>query len=488
MTTTPNGSGQTATMSKIASTAGGSAASEASSPVRVEMRPEHRPEVVVESVFLSPRVVDRKAFGELSGELRGLVERAAAERGVIAATLEQALLAAKTAKDAENNQAGNLALAAKALKGLDERIARANKLVEDAGSAAKNLDELEQRAEQMLQSKLAALEAHAQAAQAATQARIEALEQRIQASSREIEQRVDALRRDAGSLVGQNLSALQQTVTRAEGLLGGPGALKDLVSRGEGVQQGAESAIRRLEDAQAIAKTSRDTMSGLLDELATMMGRVDAQRESLASEADRVKDACKQAGQAIDQRLLAAQGIALNVGDDARRAADAAMLEIKPRIEAAAQQVAAAATDTSAVLNDAKSAQNELKSLIAKTHDAHNTTGISLRLIEKSAGEVSTLLAALEPWKKLMESGDQVELPTPVRGLLETIRGELKQELSGIATALRLAASSAERTAGAIDRPIPAQTISTRIVTAGAASAMLGTSTRDRGTLACGAD
>ena len=39
------------------------------------------PEVVVNGVFLSPRVIDRRAYGELAGELRDLVERSAAERG-----------------------------------------------------------------------------------------------------------------------------------------------------------------------------------------------------------------------------------------------------------------------------------------------------------------------------------------------------------------------------------------------------------------------
>lgn len=451
-------------------------------------RGELRPEVVVESVFLSPRVVDRKAFGELSGELRGLVERAATERATIATTLEQALAASKTAKDAELSQAGNLALAAKALKGLDERIARANKLVEDAGDAAKKLDELEQRAQKMLDAKLAALEAQAQLAQAATQARVEALEQRIRDSSREIEQRVDALRRDAGSLVGQNVAALQQNITRAENILSGANALKDLVIRGESVQQGAESVVRRLEDAQAVAKTSRDTLSSLLDELATVMGRVDAQRESLAVEADRVREACKQAGAAIDQRLLAAQGIALNVGDDARQAADAAMLEIKPRIEAAAREVAAAATDTSAVLNECRDIQNQLNATIAKATDAQTTTGASLRLVDKASSDVHALLAALEPWKRMMDAGDQVEVPAPVRAMFDAVRSDLKGELATIATALRAAATCADRTMNAVDRSIPAQSISTKIVTSGAASAMLGTAMRDRGTMAHAAD
>ena len=480
-------------ISKGTPSAHGASAEMTSTTTRDELRNDLKPEVVVESVFLSPRVVDRKAFGELSGELRGLVERAAIERAAITTTLEQALAAARTAKDAENSQAGNLALAAKALKGLDERIARASKLVDDAGAAAKGLEEMELRAQRILDAKLSSLEAQAQSAQAAVQARVEALEQRIQTSTREIEQRVDALRRDAGSLIGQNLAALQATVSRAENLLGGTNALKDLVIRGENVQQGAESAVRRLEDAQAIAKTSRETMSGLLDELATVMGRVDAQRETLGIEADRVREACKQAGQAIDQRLLAAQGIALNVGDDARRAADAAMQEIKPRIEAAASQVAAAATDTSAVLNECKDTQAQLRAMIAQALDAHNTTGLSLRLAEKAQNEVNALLAALEPWKRMMETGDQIELPEPVRGLLNAIRGELKQELSGIATALRHAASSAERTMNAVDRPIPGQSISTRvaapgIVTSGAGSAMLSSSTRDRGTMAHAAD
>lgn len=460
-------------------------------------RVETRPEAVVESVFLSPRVVDRKAFGEMSGELRSLVERAAGERAAMAHSLEQALGAVKTVRESEAGQASNLALAAKAIKGLDERIARATKLIEAAERAGEGVRELEAQSQKIILSKLETLESHAQAAQAAAQARIEALEERIRASNREIEQRLDALRRDAGELIGANVTALHEGVAKAETLTTGPNALRLLVERGESVRDTAESSVRRLEDVQSIASSSRDTMSHLLGELASTMGRVDAQRETLAVEADRVRIACKEAGEAIDQRLLAAQGIALGVAEDARRAADEALQEVKPRVEAAAREVAAAATDAAGVVSEAAQAGMQLQTIIKQAYDAHNTTGISLRLVEKSKDQIETVLTSLEPWQRWMSGMEGGEVPPPVKAVLDIVRRELRDELAGIAGVLRQAAAAAERTMSAVDdaarapagvntpvRPLIAGTVTD--LPGGVYVASLGR--RDRATLAHAAD
>lgn len=415
-------------------------------------RLDQRPEVVVENVFLSPRVVDRKAFGELSGELRGIVERAAIERNTISATLDQALATARTIKDSEQAQAGNLALAAKAVKALDERIARATKIIEDAAVATENLRGLDEKAEKLIQGKMSSFEARVQAAQAAAQARVEALEQRIHAASREIEQRLDALRRDTGAAVSANAAALHEAIVKAESLTGQGGALRQLLDRGEAMHQTADGAMRRLEHVQQIACSSRDTMSALLDELSKVMGRVDAQRETLGVEADRVREACKQAGQAIDQKLIAVQGIVMAVSEDARAAADTALVEIKPRIEQATKEIAQAALDTSAILAESRETSDALRSLVAQAGDASNTAAVSLRLVDKASAQIAALLASLEPWRKFLDN--EGEVPAPMRAILDTVRSDLKKDLSSIAQALRDAASSAERTAMAVDAPI----------------------------------
>lgn len=452
-------------------------------------RVETRPEAVVESVFLSPRVVDRKAFGEMSGELRGLVERAAAERNAIAGSLEQALGAVKHVRESEASQAGNLALAAKALKGLDERIAKATKLIESAEAAAAGVRELESQSERIIQDKLAALEARIQAAQAAAQARAEALEERLRSANRDIEQRIDALRRDAASMVGANVTALHEGVAKAEALTTGPNALKTLVERGETVRMSAESAMRRLEDVQTIAASSRETMSGLLSELASVMGRVDAQRETLGVEADRVRTACKEAGANIDQRLLAAQGIAMSVAEDARRAADEAILEIKPRVEAAAREVADAATDATRVVGEVHQSAEQLQGLIKQAYDAHNTSSISLRLIEKSTTQVQGLLKSLEPWRVWMDGTPGAQTPAPVQGLVDIVRRELRGELSQIATALRTAAMTAERTIDAVDAGGSERGLTPTATSTGGWTTVLGASpTRERANLAHAAD
>lgn len=424
-----------------------------------------RSESSSESVFLSPRVVDRRAFNELSTELRYLVEKAASERASLGAGLDQALHAVKSIKESEANQTANLALAAKALKALDERTVKVQKLVDDARDVGRGLDALALKADQLIETKLAGLDARVDAAQAAAAARIEALEERIRAATREIEQRIDAVRRDADGVLGPCLTALHSAADRAETLIGAgkgtlsesvPNSLLDLVRRGENVRSTADSSLKRLEDVQDIAATARQGMSSLLDELQRVMGRVDAQRETLAVEADRVRQACKDAGSTIDERLLEAQQAASSVLDDARRAGELALREVMPRIEAAGAQAAAAAERNAELLTSTHAASTQIEDLLRRAADTSNTTSLSLRLLDKSTSQVRELLTTLEPWRALFANEADAEIPAPIRALMEAVRSELHAELAGISGALRSAADRADRVAVTVKKTTPA--------------------------------
>jgi hypothetical protein len=489
-----------------------------------------------EHVFLSPRVVDRKAYGELAGELRGLIDRASDERSVLVDALDQAQSTARSVRESESAQQANLTLAAKALKGLDDRIAKAAKLLENAERIIERADSLDTRADDIIRGKVVALEARLDSAQAAAAARIEALEQRLQASTREFEQRVDNLRRDADQVITPNISALNEACNRATGIIGRaasgaaidtPGSLTDLVRRGETINASAENALRRLEEVQTIAATSRNAMTGMLDELASLLGRVDAQRETLGVEADRVRIAVKESGASIDARLREAERLSKLVDENAgtlnktitkdledfrvrvitqteelqtdvldrimrtrketlgqaqqllhdvldqiatvkeqadtaterwrsdlhaelskvaRSTRDQVIIEIKPLVEATGAEVREGITRAEQVQATVSSSSSHLETLVRQVTDLQSSTSVMLRLVKSSNSAVDATLKTLEPWKDVLTgSKTEAEIPEPIRRLIESVRAELQQDLTGIAAALRAAAANADR-------------------------------------------
>ncbi len=461
-----------------------------------------RVDTSVDGVFLSPRVVDRRAFNELSQELRVLVEQAGAERRAVHAALAELTTAARTLQEREAAQHANLALIAKAVKAADERMAKAQGLVDEAHRAASAVDTLDAKADRLIESKLTALEARVDAAQAAAAARVEALEERVRTTSRELEQRLDAIRRDADGLLGPSQSALADCLSRAESLLGcplarlgpdatyAPGSLGAIVREAGEMGAHADAALRRLAEVQTIAQTSRQAMAGLLDELAGIMGRVDAQRETLAVDAERIREACRQAAATVDERLLLAQRTAADAVEAVRPSLDVITDQARARLEehalaagvrldgatsAALQQlaettarlmedadrridrIATAGAETTttltAAIDRAEQIREPLLAMVTKADDAQNSAALTLRLLERSSAKVDAALAALEPWKGLLAGDDQP--PPQIRQIVDGVRRELRSELGTLTAALRSALAGAERAAGSLDTDAP---------------------------------
>ena len=129
------------------------------------------PEVIVNGVFLSPRVIDRRAYGELAGELRDLVERSAAERAGLSAALERAGRAAHEFRQHEQSQSGNLELAARALRTFDERTTKVEAILTKAASQTQLFEKLEAHAGGLIDEKIQALEARLDAVTSAATAK-----------------------------------------------------------------------------------------------------------------------------------------------------------------------------------------------------------------------------------------------------------------------------------------------------------------------------
>jgi ABC-type transporter Mla subunit MlaD len=372
-------------------------------------------EVVVNGVFLSPRVVDRRAYSELSEELRDLVRHAASERSAITSVLDQAGKATQEFRQREQSQQGNIELTARALKSMDERSARIEQLLAQATEQARVFEKLEAQAGSLIDSKIQILESRLQAVTGGAAAQAEALEERVRRASRELEQRIEAIRRDAQSIAGPAQEALNKACERAGMLAGsGAGSLGDLVARGERVAQTAEGIASTLEGATA--RVERDRAA--IDEIQTRSVQVERNLEIVRSRLNEQQtESLARAQEAID-------GVQL--------------------------MLAQVREQTSAARGEGASAVAELRSVIQQSQDAHNTTTLALKVLAKSIEQAKGITEQLEPWRAVLEGNETGKMPEPIRRMIEGVRGELKGELSSIAGALRAAADRAERTEQAL--------------------------------------
>ena len=367
------------------------------------------PEVVVNGVFLSPRVVDRRAYGELAGELRDLVRGAAGERSAITSALDQAGRATQELRRQEQAQQGNIELAARALKAMDERAARIERLLAEATEQSRVFEKLEQHAGNLIDEKIGVLEARLGAVTSGATAQAEALEERVRRASRELEQRIENTRRDAQTIAGPASVALTLACERAASLAGtGDGSLGDLIERGERLSEQAGNISRTLEDSTARVEKDR----AAIREVEEIGQRVERNLEIVRSRLTQQQTECIARAQgAIDE----AQRMAAQVSERAGEAR-----------------------------GEGESAVAELRSVIQQSLDAHNTTALAIKVLGRSVEQAKGITERLEPWRGLIEGGSG-GLPEPIRAMIETVRGELRGELAGIAGALRGAADRAER-------------------------------------------
>lgn len=357
-------------------------------------------DAAVSGVFLSPRVVDRRAYGEMAEDLRDLVRQASSERAAITGMLDQAGKANQELRQREQAQQGNIELTARALKTMDERAARIERLLTQATEQSKIFEKLESQAASLIDTKIQTLEARLEAVTAGATAQAEALEERVRRASRELEQRIEAIRRDATSIAGPAQEALERACDRAAKMAGsGVGSLGDLVTRGERIAETAGGIATTLE--AATARVERDRAA--IDEIEAKSRQLEQQQAESINKAE----------EAID-------GVQL--------------------------MLAQVREQTSAARGDGASAVAELRAVIQQSLDAHNTTSLAIKVLGKTIEQAKSITDQLEPWRAVLDGHESGSMPEPIRKLIEGVRGELTGELSSIAGALRAAAESADRT------------------------------------------
>lgn len=414
-------------------------------PIDLDAAGNGTTDVVVNGVFLSPRVIDRRAYSELAGELRELVEKSAAERNTLIAALDQAGRTAQDFQKRETTQNSNIELAARALKAMDERMARVEGLLARAEEQSRLFEQLEGRAGGMIESKVQMLESRLEAVQSAATARTEALEERIRRASRELEQRIEAIRRDAQSIAGPAADALSGLCQRAGAILGrepgastpaAGGSLGDVVERAEALTGEVQRVAKTLEDGSERLELSRR----LAAELTVRQQEIEGRTEELRTNVERNLEI-------VRSRLMQQQ---LELVSRTQTVVDGAQESVQ-RLEAQAAEAREAGARAFA----------ELRSSIQQSIDAHNTTTLAIKILNTSIDQAKVLSAQLEPWRGLLDSSGSGQMPLAIRRMIEGVRGELTGELSAIAGALRAAADKADRAGRSMDAASKTTAVST---------------------------
>jgi len=91
-------------------------------------------EAAIEGIFLTPRVVDARAFEEFAGALRRLTRDAAAQGRALLATTGEVRALGEGLREATRELQGRVETASRVVPTLDGRMARAEALLERAGA------------------------------------------------------------------------------------------------------------------------------------------------------------------------------------------------------------------------------------------------------------------------------------------------------------------------------------------------------------------
>ncbi len=93
------------------------------------------PATVIDQVFLTPRVLDARAFTEYSATLQDLLKEAAGHQTSLQSVSSEVQALHQGLRDATTELQRRLDVAVRVLPGIDARLAKADKLVAEADQA-----------------------------------------------------------------------------------------------------------------------------------------------------------------------------------------------------------------------------------------------------------------------------------------------------------------------------------------------------------------
>jgi uncharacterized phage infection (PIP) family protein YhgE len=328
-------------------------------------------EATLDQVFITPRVVDERAFEELSGSLKGLVKDALTQSRALITTTGEVKLLSDQLREATRELQSRVETAAKVVPTLDSRVTRAEQLLERTGkelaakvtevreSAARAVTLDRDRIEKQVRDQAAAILEQAVAEQ------VNLLRAKIGAAVQESQAQAEA---QAAAIVDR----LDDARRRLDAELG------HAESRARGIFEGLESALGAVEKRSAKAAEQAIAAQAALDASALDAG---VRLGAAVAEADRRAEViCGQAeGRMAELRRAAVEVVDLV----ARTNAEDVLATVQDATEAAARSESAAA-ELRGLVGQASELKASCESALARFGDLTAQAETSGRQLEQA--------------------------------------------------------------------------------------------------------
>lgn len=403
-------------------------------------------------VFLTPRVLDQRAFEELSGTLKSLIDESAVSSKRLEEILDRVQQADSGSKDAAAQLQERLKLGARMLKAFQTQLERVNGVVG-------NLDQYETKLTET------------DAAMAARHAELESVEARIEAcwtkadaqlaeTMQIVETKINATAQTADGAMAETLDVLEarlgSVAETAEQTVND--RVRDLDQRADEV---VESARARMDVAarSTIHKLGQQ-IDGQLKTTEELDDRIATVQETAKTVQEMVESVEVNAA-ALSHRSARAAGESqetIRELEEAVRTAEARHRQITDDLQAAAAQ--------QELIGRSAARVEQIHGQLAEVHQLQDALGQRMAEINQAGARIDEIVAAstrlervldrLEPWKHLLETtADSGTTGDPVDRLVQGLRTSIGDDMNRLSTMMRGVADRVEQL-GTTPPPMPA--------------------------------
>jgi hypothetical protein len=350
-------------------------------------------EETLDKVFLTPRVVDERAFDELSGSLKTLVKDAGAQSRALIATTGEVKLLGDQLREATRELQTRVETAVKVIPTLDQRVAKAEQLLDLTGkelaTRVSELREATTKGVSIDRERLAGL------IRAETSSLIEdvvkeqmgELRRRMAEGLGEVQKEADAKAAAIVERVRTAQESLDRTLEATDAKARSISELLDgLVARGiERAKQGSERAVVRATEALA------DPLTRVADTISTIEDGITRGAAAQAAIESAAKDAGLRLGAAISEADRRAEAIGIKAAERIGELRREALLVVEIAAGTKAEEILAVVEDTVGAAARAEEKCRELRELVVAAGELTKLSGS----FEAAGAGIETLTARL---------------------------------------------------------------------------------------------
>jgi flagellin-specific chaperone FliS len=297
-------------------------------------------EETLDKVFLTPRIVDERAFEELSGSLKSLVMDANAQNRALIATTGEVKLLGDHLREATRELQTRVETAARVVPTLDQRVAKAEQLLDLTGKElAQRVSELREATDKgvVIDHERIAAQVREQTASVVDQVfqeQVAGLRERMSEAVRQVRQEAD----EQASAIIARVQAAQQSLDQS--LEASEAKARSIAAQLDTL---IAQSVERAREASHLADAAQSSFDAAAKDASTRLGAAitgaDRRAESIAAQAsDRIGELRQKALEVVELAAASkAEDILLIVQDtmNAARQSEAAARELREHVAAA---------------------------------------------------------------------------------------------------------------------------------------------------------